>query len=244
MKLPTGELICLPVSNHFAAEAFVTHADVDWGSEKLFYSLLEGKGVFLDVGAHIGYYSLYVLPRVQAVYSFEPHPGVRVFLQQNLDKKANIEIIPCAVGATPGKASFTLELVAEISHLSGAEEKGDNQIEVDVVTVDAFVAARTLTVEAIKIDVEGHDLDVIRGSMAVLATQKPLVLTEAKPEAALFELMHQVGYRVFAYVRHPRTRRKSFLELFSDTLLPGDTKMLFLTPDRLAEKLIGQADRP
>ena len=74
MRLPTGEWITLPVSNHFASEAFVTHGDVDWGSERLLEALLSRKGVFLDVGAHIGYYSLYVLPRVLAVYSFEPDP--------------------------------------------------------------------------------------------------------------------------------------------------------------------------
>ncbi len=171
MKLPTGEWISLPVSNHFASEAFITQADVDWGSERLFSSLLSGNGVFLDVGAHIGYYSLYVLPQVSAVYSFEPHPGVRLFLQQNVGKIPKIEIIPCAVGATQGKASFTLERSAEISHLSRQEEKALNQIEVDVVTIDAFVVSRMLTVEAVKIDAEGNDIDVIRGSLAVLESK-------------------------------------------------------------------------
>jgi FkbM family methyltransferase len=243
MRLPTGEWITLPVSNHFASEAFVTHGDVDWGSERLLEALLSRKGVFLDVGAHIGYYSLYVLPRVLAVYSFEPDPQVRVFLQNNVSKKPNIEIIPCAVGATQGKARFTLELAAEVSHLSGKEEKAENQIEVDVVTVDAFVASRKLTVEGIKIDAEGHDINVIRGALAVLEQQKPLVLTEAKPDAALFDLMNRVTYRVFAYVRNPQTRSKFFAELLSHVPIPGETKMLFLIPDGLAEEIIRQADR-
>ena len=38
----------------------------------------------------------------------------------------------------------------------------------------------------------------------MLEQQKPLVLTEAKPDAALFDLMNRVTYRVFAYVRIPR----------------------------------------
>ena len=234
----------MPVSNHFASEAFITHADVDWGSERLLTALLSRKGAFLDVGAHIGYYSLYVLPRVLAVYSFEPDPRVRVFLQKNVGRKPNIEIVPCAVGATQGKASFTLELAAEVSHLSAKEEKAENQIEVDVVTVDAFVASRKLTIEAIKIDAEGHDIDVIRGALAVLEQQKPLVLTEAKPDAVLFDLMHRVTYRVFAYVRNPQTRSKSFAELHPHASIPGETKMLFLIPDGLAEEIIREAARP
>jgi len=244
MQLPTGECITLPVSNHFASEVFVTNADVDWGSERLFESLLSQKGVFLDVGAHIGYYSLYMFPRVSAVYSFEPDPRVRVFLETNVGKKPNIEIIPCAVGAIQGRARFTQEAAAELSHLSEEEDKAANQIEVDVVTIDAFVASRKLTVEAIKIDAEGHDTKVIAGSLAVLTKYKPLVLTEAKPDAALFDLTHQVAYRVFAYVRHPHTRKKCFAELFSHIAIPGETKMLFLVPDRLVEEMVSRQTPP
>lgn len=238
MRLPTGESITLPISNHFATEAYVTRADVDWGSERLLYAMLGSGGVFLDVGAHIGYYSLYILPRVSAVYSFEPDPRVRVFLEKNVSAKQNIEIVPCAAGATQGKARFTLELAAEVSHLSSNEEKNSNQIEVDVVTLDAFVASKNLTVEAIKIDAEGYDIDVIRGAMDVLARQKPLVLTEATPEAALFELMDRVGYRVFAYVKNPQTRHTSFAELSAGVPVKGETKMLFLVPESRAGEIV------
>jgi FkbM family methyltransferase len=237
MRLPSGESITLPIASHFATEAFVTRADVDWGSEKLLYSLLSGKGIFLDIGANIGYYSLYVLPKVSTLFCFEPDPRVRVFLERNVAQKPNIQIIQCAVGATPGKALFTLETDTEISHLSAKGEKGKNQIEVDVTTVDSFVASRMLSVEAIKIDVEGHDIEVIAGSLVVLSEQKPIVLTEARPEKLLFELMQKVHYSVFAYVRHPRTRAKSFVELFPNTRIPGDTKMLFLTSKHTVEEI-------
>ena len=241
MQLPTGERIVLPLANHFASEAFVTGADVDWGSEKLFSALLRRKGVLLDVGAHIGYYTLYALPLVSGVYSFEPDPRVRVFLQQNVAARPGVEIIPCAVGAAEGKARFTLERSAEVSHLSAPEENAGNQIEVDVVTIDSFAVSRNLIVEAIKIDAEGHDIEVLRGSLTVLSTQQPLVLTEAGPDAGLFDLTARVGYRVFAYVRHPRTRRRSFAELFADVPVPGATKMLFLVPNRLAEEVMTKA---
>ena len=50
MRLPTGEMIFLPISDHSATEAYITGADVDWGTEKLLYSLLQRKGAFIDVG--------------------------------------------------------------------------------------------------------------------------------------------------------------------------------------------------
>jgi len=238
MQLPTGEWMTLPIQDHFASEAFIANGDVDWGSEALLASLLNRKGTFLDVGAHIGYYSLYVLPRVLSVYCFEPDPRVCALLENNVGGKDNVLVIPWAVGATKGRARFTLECDAEISHLSAEGEDAANQIVVEVVTIDEFVRSRGLTVEAIKIDVEGHDADVIRGALDVLKEQQPLVLTEARPDAKLFELARLAAYRVFAFVRHPRTRKKWMAELFADQAIPGETKMLFLVPERLSSEFI------
>ena len=233
MKLPTGEWLTLPVASRFASEAFITHANVDWGSEALFASLLTGRGAFLDVGAHIGYYSLYMFPLVPAVYSFEPDPRARFFLEQNAHGHSGLEIVPHAVGARLGHARFTLDPDAALSHLSRQENAAANQIEVEVVTIDSFVHTRSLTIEAIKIDVEGHDLEVLQGALEVLRDQQPLVLTEVRPSVELFAVADQVAYRVFAFVRHPRTRARRMTELFADVPAPGETKMLFLVPARV-----------
>jgi FkbM family methyltransferase len=238
MQLPTGEWMTLPIADHFASEVFITGGDVDWGSERLLFSLLEGKGAFLDVGAHIGYYSLYVLPRVRVVYAFEPDPRVRALLEKNVSGRRNVEVISCAVGDAQGCAQFTLERDSEISHLSEEGEADRDQIVVDVITIDAFVAEHGLTVEAIKIDVEGHDTEVIEGALGLLQEQQPIVLTEARPDALLFNLTRRVSYRVFAYVRHPRTRSKRFAEMFQNLPIAGESKMHFLVPERLAERFM------
>jgi FkbM family methyltransferase len=243
MRLPTGEWITLPVDSHFASEAFITRANVDWGSERLLYSLLgKNQGVFLDVGANIGYYSLYIIPSVTAAYSFEPDPRVRLSLERNVRSKPNIEVIPCAVGAVHGKTQFVLAQSAEVSHVSKIGESSESQIEVKITTIDAFVALRSLKVTAIKIDVEGNDSEVIAGALAVLMQQRPLVLTEATPDAQLFMLARKVGYHVFAYVRHHKTRARSFVELVPEAPTPGVTKMLFLVPPVLVEEIVRKAE--
>jgi len=243
MRLPTGELITLPISDHSATETFITNANIDWGTEELLASLLQRKGAFLDVGAHIGYYSLYMLPRVTAVYAFEPDPRVRVFLEKNLSGKPNAEVLPIAVSFAPGKARFTLEGNTDVSHLSKDNEQSSNQIEVDVTTLDAFVASRNLAVEAIKIDAEGFDTEILQGSLSLLTQQRPLVVTEASPDDVLFALTAQVKYRVFAFIRHPVTRHRSFVELLEKAAIPGETKMLFLVPQERTSELAGKASR-
>lgn len=240
MRLPTGEWMTLPVASKFATEAYITQANVDWGSEKLLNAILDGKGVFLDVGANIGYYSLYFAPRASAIYSFEPDPRACLSLEQNAKEK-KIEVIPCAVGSSEGKACFVLEKNAEVSHLSANDEKSGNQIEVEVTTIDAFVAARNLKVQAIKVDAEGHDIEVLNGAFTTLLEQQPVVLTEAESNLELFSITSKIGYRVFAYVRHPQTRKRTFAELLSGISAPGDIKMLFLIPERLTELIMMKA---
>ena len=243
MRLPTGEIITLPISDHSATETFITNANIDWGTEALLFSLLQRRGAFIDVGAHIGYYSLYMLPYVTAVYAFEPDPRVRVFLEKNLAGKPNAEVLPLAVSSAPGKARFTLEGNTDVSHLSKGNTQAANQIEVEVTTLDAFVASRNLTVEAIKIDAEAFDTEILQGALTLLAQQRPVVVTEASPDAALFALTAQIAYRVFAFIRHPQTRHRSFAELLPDTATPGETKMLFLVPQERTAELAGKASR-
>lgn len=241
MVLPSGERMCLPVLDHFASEAYITGADVDWGSERLLFGLLNTTGVFLDIGAHIGYYSLYMRSRVTAVYAFEPDPRVRPHLVKNLTGKRDVHVLPYAVGRNEGRAEFVLERNSELSHLPRATPaEGEEAIEVDVVTVDAFVRSHDLFVEAIKIDVEGFDTQVIEGALQTLKSQQPVVLTEAAPDAVLFDLAAQASYTVFAFVRDQRTRKRSLARL---TERPhGTTKMLFLIPNRLLGRIQPDAE--
>jgi hypothetical protein len=162
----------------------------------------------------------------------------------NVYGKKNVHVVHLAAGARPGRARFTLAKHSEVSRLSREGDDPGNQIVVDVVMLDRFVFSRKLMVEAIKIDVEGYDIDVIQGALHVLAKQEPLVLTEAKPDGALFVLMRKVGYRVFAFVRHKWTRKKRFVELFPDRPIPGETKMLFLVPGRLTEEFTRLVNHP
>lgn len=214
------------------------------GGEVLLKKMLTGRGVFLDIGAHIGYYSLYFLPIATAIYSFEPDPRVRVHLEANLKGKTKVEIVPSAVGAAAGKASFTQEADAAFSHLTaGGEGSGVGQIEVNVVTVDGFVAERGIEVEAIKIDAEDHDIEVLMGSTRVLKEQRPIVLTEAPLEETLFELMRGVGYRVFGNVRPPNPADEHFMEFGVGLPVDGRTKMLFLVPVERADELVKNVGR-
>lgn len=235
MRLPTGDTFDLPRTSQFATEAFITGGDVDWGSEALLFSLAPRSRAFMDIGANIGYYSHYMRPGVSNVYAFEPDPRMFELLRKGVIGHANISIFPIAVGNRSGKARFTMERGGEVSHLALPTERARATIEVDIVTVDSFVANNQIEVGVIKTDVEGFDLEVLQGARLTLRTQRPYVLSEIQPSAELSSLVNDVGYRVCAYLRDVRSRQKSFFIL--DGSLPANyaAKMLFLVPTEQVE---------
>jgi FkbM family methyltransferase len=242
LRLPTGLPIWLPKENHFSSDLFVTNCNIDWGAESVLSKYLEKDGVFLDIGAHMGYYSLYMLPLVKSVYAFEPDPRAREWLTRNLSPYSNATIVPAAVGAHSGRATYVLSSDPETSHLSSGVVREGNVLEVDIVTIDEFVARFNLRVTAMKIDVEGFDFDVVVGALQTLRDQAPLVLTEAKPEDRLFQLISILGYRVFAFTRDWKIMRTTFEELHPHTA--ANTKMLFLVPGRLEHEFLQRVAAP
>jgi FkbM family methyltransferase len=239
MFLPTGQRFVLPITSKFASEAFISNADVDWGSEALLFKLLKNEGVFLDVGANIGYYSLYMLPKVNGVYSFEPDPRTLKILEQNVQFIQGVNIVPVAIGKMKGKINFTLEDDGEVSHINLEKNNlSEKNIQVDVTTIDEFVQDNELRVEAIKIDIEGFDIDAIAGSIATLLSQRPIVLTEAAPVKELFDITGKVNYRVLSFLRDIKTRQKHFDEIWLGTSSNFTTKMLFLIPEERADSIL------
>jgi FkbM family methyltransferase len=124
----------------------------------------------LDVGANVGAYSLLLGQWVGssgAVFAFEPAPAARDGLKRHIQLNALdgvVRTVAAAVGAAPSKARFVLESTAGEGRLATAGENGATTVEVPVTTIDEFCAREKLTPDFIKIDVEGAELDVLRGA--------------------------------------------------------------------------------
>jgi len=142
----------------------------------------------LDIGAHHGLYTLLASKRVGPsgkVIAFEPSPRERRQLVRNvrINFFSNVHIEPYALGKEPARVNL---------YVVGGGEDGCNSlrppavqsethaIPVEVVTLDAIVAKLGLTkVDFIKLDVEGAELDVLKGALGVLkTTPRPVLLVE------------------------------------------------------------------
>jgi FkbM family methyltransferase len=146
----------------------------------------------LDIGAHHGFYSLLASQRVGAegrVVAFEPSPRERQKLLRHLElnKCSNVIVEAIALGASAGDA--------ELFVVQG-KETGCNSLrppEVSLHTKKLIVPMSNLDryleqhgvarVDFVKMDVEGGELDVLRGASAMLQRPpRPVILCEAQED--------------------------------------------------------------
>jgi len=145
-----------------------------------------GSHVF-DVGANLGLMAIPILSWVPGctVVSFEPSPNSLPSLRRTIRGAGFGErwrLVESAVGATPHKAEFSLSRPDD-ALFDGLRSTGlvaeVGKVTVDVTTLDAeWTCLGRPPVSAIKIDVEGGELDVIHGAEECLRETRPTILLE------------------------------------------------------------------
>jgi FkbM family methyltransferase len=137
----------------------------------------DGNLVVLDVGAHGGDWTSAVLKaRPDAdVYCFEIVPGTRAALRDRFRAHANVRICEFGLSSAPGEVAvyreIPMDMTATISRRPSTSDAASMLCKVE--TGDAAVAQLALArIDLLKIDVEGHEVDVIRGFERTLGSDR------------------------------------------------------------------------
>ncbi len=195
-------------------------------NEMRFLNALQAESidVAVDVGAATGSYTWILNRKSKEVYAFEPgHIHKRYLNKVNFGRK--IKVIGAAVGSscnrvsmyTPGSDSDALHSATLSEGNPVVSQEETCVAEVDQVTLDSFLSERLTPdrcVDLLKVDVEGYELEVFRGSIAILSKHHPLIICEIEVRhnanySAVFELLKKLGYSCFIY-------REGGFELFSE----------------------------
>lgn len=178
---------------------------------------LAGKTVY-DIGGWEGVTTMFFARRVGRsgkVFTFEPHPENRAKIVANLklNRFANVEVLPIAVGAAPGEATMisrradlgTSSLHTTLkSRLATSSDAREHAVAVD--TLDNIIATRGLPdPDFVKIDVEGMEGDVLAGMIETIRRRRPAILVElhdggqhanTNNRIVVTETLLALGYRV------------------------------------------------
>jgi FkbM family methyltransferase len=157
------------------------------------------QGCAVDVGAHGGHYAYRLSQLARSVVAFEINPELLVDLEAY--NPGNLRIVP--VGLSSIKAELPLFIpirddrpLTGWASLNPANLPGASSYQTKlsrVTTLDSFDLDH---VTFVKIDVEGHELEVLRGAETTLAKWRPMLLVEVKSgnSAAVDEFLTNRGY--------------------------------------------------
>jgi FkbM family methyltransferase len=144
--------------------------------------------IAVDVGANKGSY-LWALsravPRGQVV-AFEPQPGLADYLHEVCQSAGltNVVVVNAGVSDRSGQRQLAIPGGAYSPGASFEpsirENKRCSVVEVDAYSLDDYFAGESRRIGAIKIDVEGHELAVLRGAKKLLSEHRPLVVCECE----------------------------------------------------------------
>ncbi|MCW5553485.1 MAG: FkbM family methyltransferase [Verrucomicrobiae bacterium] len=167
---------------------------------------LQPGGLFVDVGANVGFYSLRALDVVGAngaVHAFEIDPRPLRCLRKTIARSSlkNVHLHEQAVGDRHGPAILVQR--EDCGHSSVATE-GEG-VRVPMITLDAWREKHPGgSVQAIKMDIEGGELRALRGATELLRRERPLLVCEVVVDEqdrrhsdtqALFGLLKATNYR-------------------------------------------------
>ncbi|MFT7511553.1 MAG: FkbM family methyltransferase [Candidatus Omnitrophota bacterium] len=185
------------------------YSEADWAFSPIVKALIPEGGMVLDVGANIGYLSKLFSNWVGAsgcVHSFEPIPETFALLQNNLHRVGLRNVCPHNLALSNVSGSSTM-LIPEYP------DGRPNFYESHITDDGAGVTIQTETLDHlemgpvafIKIDVEGHEWNVIQGGQALISRDLPPLLIEVagnlaaveSPAGVLNAFLTNLGYRPF-----------------------------------------------
>ena len=219
-KLNHPKLYDLGYSHKVALRPF-THASIRWKKQRLEpgvsnlvtkiakeLDVQNDQRCFFDVGANVGLYSWEVrkVSPHRKILAFEPDPENIKLLEKTLNGAnfQNVEICKCALSYQLAEISFFQDILTSATGCVAGKDKpwieqylnsSANEIRVKTETLDSVVR-QDRTPSLIKIDVEGHEIEVLQGGRNTLSETKPLLIIESFPpkQSTVLSLLGELGF--------------------------------------------------
>ncbi|MFY9487722.1 MAG: FkbM family methyltransferase, partial [Solirubrobacterales bacterium] len=155
---------------------------------KLFRDCIESGASVLDIGGHIGLYTLQAARAVGdsgRVTTFEPAPGNFALLERNVAENgySNVTLVNRAVSDSAGEQILFVSADNTGDHRLGDSAGGREGVSVETVTIDGYFGGDYPRVDVIKMDIQGSEPRALTGMRSLLdANDEIIFFTELSPE--------------------------------------------------------------
>lgn len=171
----------------------------------------------LDIGVYRGIYSYKLSQNFKNIHSFEPNPLLFPYLNKNLKKIiTNIKLYNFALSNSNGETELKLPLrskslfkenIEELYQLGAATMHPNNKVakykKVPIMTRKLDDIKIENKINFIKIDVEGHEKNVLQGGIETIKNNKPILLIEIEERhtktavSEIIDYINSIGYKTF-----------------------------------------------
>lgn len=156
--------------------------------------------VVYDIGANIGYHTLGLAERAEYVFAFEPNKQNYDLLVKNTQFKKNVTLFKLAVSDSIGQC-YINDIDVTVQDNYGECKVSDSGQLVETVTIDSLVEKRKLLPpNLVKIDVEGHEYNVIKGMDNTIRENLPVIFYEnmhGDDLGKIYDYLTELNYKIY-----------------------------------------------
>ena len=165
----------------------------------LISNLVKNNQNSIDIGANLGLFTFFMSRASKHVFAFEPNPYPLENLKDLVD--SNVTILPIALGNNDGPVEIKIPHHRKGWSSNGASlaSKEINDGKIINIQCRKLDSLNIENIGLIKIDVEGFEIEVIRGAKDTILKNKPVMIIEneivhTKDTNELFTIMNEFGY--------------------------------------------------
>ena len=190
------------VSDSIIGESLKHYGEYTEHEINLLNLLIQNDYIIYDIGANIGYHTLGLAQKAKHVYAFEPNECNYRLLKLNTAHKSNVTLFDYAISDDIGVTQIERFVPGTVGNYGECRITDNGQL-CNMTTIDYLVENDDiLPPHLVKIDVEGHEWEVIQGMDETIRNYKPTIFYEnmhGDNLGKVWTYLNDLGYEIFYF---------------------------------------------